>query len=85
MDVEALQDAITHRTKVIIPVHLFGQIADMDAILEIARARGIAVIEDACQAHGAEYKNRRAGTMGDAGCFSFYPERTLARWARRGR
>src|SRR6185436_124483 len=52
MDVQALQDAITHRTKVIIPVHLFGQIADMDAILEVARARGIAVIEDACQAHG---------------------------------
>ena len=77
MDVEALQDAITHRTKVIIPVHLFGQIADMDAILEIARARGIAVIEDACQAHGAEYKNRRAGTMSDAGCFSFYPGKNL--------
>ena len=77
MDPAALETAITARTKAIIPVHLFGQPADMDPILEIARARGLVVIEDAAQAHGAEYKGRRAGSLGDAGCFSFYPGKNL--------
>src|SRR4051812_33326881 len=72
-----LEKALTKRTKAIIPVHLFGQPADMDPILEFARAHNLAVIEDAAQAHGAEYKGRRAGTMGAIGCFSFYPGKNL--------
>jgi dTDP-4-amino-4,6-dideoxygalactose transaminase len=77
LDPAQLERAITPRTRAIIPVHLFGQPADMDPILEIARARGLRVIEDACQAHGADYKGRRVGTLGDAGCFSFYPGKNL--------
>jgi dTDP-4-amino-4,6-dideoxygalactose transaminase len=77
LDPELLERAITPRTKAIIPVHLFGQTADMDAILEIARRRGLPVIEDACQAHGAEYRGRQAGSIGTAGCFSFYPGKNL--------
>lgn len=77
MDAGFLEDAISARTKAIIPVHLFGQCADMDPILEIARRHGIPVIEDACQAHGALYKGRKAGTMGVAGAFSFYPGKNL--------
>ncbi len=77
MDPELLEAAITPRTKAIIPVHLFGQMADMDRIMEIARRRKLVVIEDACQAHGAEYKARRAGSIGHAGCFSFYPGKNL--------
>jgi dTDP-4-amino-4,6-dideoxygalactose transaminase len=73
----ALRGAITPRTKAIIPVHLFGQPADMDPILEVAREHGLAVVEDACQAHGALYKGRPAGSLGDAGCFSFYPGKNL--------
>src|SRR5207245_3698174 len=65
------------RTKAIIPVHLFGQPANMNPILEFARMHGLFVIEDAAQAHGAEYKGRKAGTLGDAGCFSFYPGKNL--------
>src|SRR5450755_4712019 len=68
----------------IIPVHLFGQTADMDPILEFARARGLFVIEDAAQAHGAEYKGRKAGTLGDAGCFSFYPGKNLGAFGEAG-
>lgn len=68
------------RIKAIIPVHLFGACADMDPILEAARERGIPVIEDAAQAIGAEYKGRRAGSMGDAGCFSFFPSKNLGGW-----
>lgn len=79
-----LERAITPRTKAIIPVHLFGQTADMDPILEIGRAHGIAVVEDACQAHGAEYKGRRAGSIGDAGCFSFYPGKNLGAYGEAG-
>jgi dTDP-4-amino-4,6-dideoxygalactose transaminase len=84
LDPEQLEPAITTRTKAIIPVHLFGQMADMDPILEIARDRNLRVIEDACQAHGAEYKGRRAGSMGDAGCFSFYPGKNLGAFGEAG-
>jgi dTDP-4-amino-4,6-dideoxygalactose transaminase len=77
MDPALLEAAITPRTKAIIPVHLYGQCADMDPILAIAKKHGLVVIEDACQAHGAEYKGRRAGSMGDMGCFSFYPGKNL--------
>ncbi|NPV87521.1 MAG: DegT/DnrJ/EryC1/StrS family aminotransferase [Anaerolineae bacterium] len=77
MDVTKLEEAITDKTKAIIPVHLYGQPADMDAILAIARQRSLVVIEDACQAHGARYKGRRTGSMGDAAAFSFYPAKNL--------
>jgi dTDP-4-amino-4,6-dideoxygalactose transaminase len=77
LDPSLLEAAITERTRAIIPVHLYGQCADMDPILEIARSRGLAIIEDACQAHGAEYKGERAGSLGDVGCFSFYPGKNL--------
>lgn len=72
-----IESAITPRTKAIIPVHLFGQCADMDAITALAAPRNIAVIEDAAQAIGARYKNRAAGTMGTVGCFSFFPSKNL--------
>ena len=77
MEPAGLEQALTDRTKAIIPVHLFGQPADMDPILEFAKKRGLFVIEDAAQAHGAEYKGRRVGTLGDAACFSFYPGKNL--------
>ncbi len=77
MNPALLERAITPKTKAIIPVHLFGQVADMDPIMEIAKRRGLHVIEDACQAHGAEYKGRKAGSIGIAGCFSFYPGKNL--------
>jgi dTDP-4-amino-4,6-dideoxygalactose transaminase len=84
MDPTELKKSLTARTKAIIPVHLFGQPADMDPILEFARAHGLFVIEDAAQAHGAEYKGRKAGTMGDAGCFSFYPGKNLGAFGEAG-
>jgi dTDP-4-amino-4,6-dideoxygalactose transaminase len=84
LDPSLLEAAITTKTKAIVPVHLFGQVADMDPILEIARRRGVAVVEDACQAHGAEYKGQRAGSMGDAGCFSFYPGKNLGAFGEAG-
>ncbi len=77
MDVKQLRAAITPRTKAIIPVHLYGQTADMDRIMAIAEAHGLVVIEDAAQAHGAEYKGRRAGSLGHMACFSFYPGKNL--------
>lgn len=77
MNPALLEAAITPRTKAIIPVHLYGQMADMDPIMEIARKHKLPVVEDASQAHGAEYKGRRAGTIGDVGCFSFYPGKNL--------
>jgi dTDP-4-amino-4,6-dideoxygalactose transaminase len=77
LDPNQLEAAITPRTKAIVPVHLFGQMADMDPITAIAKKHGLAVIEDACQAHAAEYKGRKAGTIGDIGCFSFYPGKNL--------
>lgn len=84
MDPLALEAAITPRTKAIIPVHLYGQCADMDPILAIARKHRLTVIEDACQAHGAEYKGRRAGSLGDFGCFSFYPGKNLGAYGEGG-
>jgi dTDP-4-amino-4,6-dideoxygalactose transaminase len=77
MDVERVRAAITERTKAIMPVHLYGQPADMDPIGEIARQHGLYVIEDACQAHGARYKGRRVGSLGDFAAFSFYPGKNL--------
>jgi dTDP-4-amino-4,6-dideoxygalactose transaminase len=77
IDVAAIEAAVTERTKAILPVHLYGQPADMDPILDIARRHGLVVIEDACQAHGALYKGRRVGGLGDLGCFSFYPGKNL--------
>lgn len=77
IDPARIEKAITRKTKAIIPVHLYGQCADMDAVRKIAFKRGLKIIEDACQAHGASYKGRRAGSMGDAGCFSFYPTKNL--------
>lgn len=77
IDPSAVIKAITDKTKAVLVVHLYGQTADMDPILEAAGARGIPVIEDACQAIGAEYKGRRAGSMGLAGCFSFFPSKNL--------
>lgn len=77
MDATKLEAAITPRTKAIMPVHLYGQMADMDPIMEIAKRHNIPVIEDACQAHGAEYKGRRAGSIGLSGGFSFYPGKNL--------
>jgi dTDP-4-amino-4,6-dideoxygalactose transaminase len=84
MDVNRLEGAITSRTKAIIPVHLYGQPADMDPILEIAKRHGVKVIEDACQAHGAAYKGRPVGALGDAGCFSFYPGKNLGAYGEGG-
>ncbi len=81
---ELLEAAITPRTKAIIPVHLYGQMADMDPILSIAEKHGLQVIEDAAQAHGAEYKGRRAGSLGQAGCFSFYPGKNLGAYGEAG-
>jgi len=84
MDLALLEAAITKRTRAIIPVHLFGQMADMDPIMEIARNHELFVIEDACQAHGAEYKGRKAGSICDAGCFSFYPGKNLGAYGEAG-
>jgi len=77
LDATRLEDAITDRTRAIVPVHLYGQPADMDPILAVARRHGLTVIEDACQAHGAEYRGRRAGSLADMACFSFYPGKNL--------
>jgi dTDP-4-amino-4,6-dideoxygalactose transaminase len=84
MDPGQLEHAITPRTKAIVPVHLYGQPAHMDPILEIARRYGLIVIEDAAQAHGAQYKGRRAGSLGEMGCFSFYPGKNLGAYGEGG-
>ncbi len=77
MEPQAIKAAITERTKAVMPVHLYGQIADMESILRIARKHDLKVIEDACQAHGARCEGHRAGSMGDAAAFSFYPGKNL--------
>ncbi len=77
MDPAKLERAITRRTRAILPVHLYGQPVEMDEILAIARKKGLPVVEDACQAHGARYKGRRAGALGVAAAFSFYPAKNL--------
>jgi len=77
IDPNLIENAITSKTKAIMPVHLFGQVADMDPIMAIARKRNIKVVEDAAQAIGAEYKGKRAGSIGDLGCFSFFPSKNL--------
>jgi dTDP-4-amino-4,6-dideoxygalactose transaminase len=84
MDPTQLEQALTHRTRAIIPVHLFGQPADMDPILSFGRKHDLYVIEDAAQAHGALYKGRKAGSLGDAGCFSFYPGKNLGAFGEAG-
>jgi dTDP-4-amino-4,6-dideoxygalactose transaminase len=84
IDPQLIEQAITKNTKAIMPVHLYGQMADMDPILDIARRHGLLVIEDAAQAHGAEYKGHRAGSMGDLGCFSFYPGKNLGAYGEGG-
>jgi dTDP-4-amino-4,6-dideoxygalactose transaminase len=77
IDVTQIEEKITDRTKAIIPVHLYGHPADMDPIMEIAKRYNLYVIEDACQAHGAEYKGKKVGSVGHLGCFSFYPVKNL--------
>jgi len=84
MDPNRIEAAVTRKTRAIIPVHLYGQMADMDPIMEIARAHGLFVVEDAAQAHGAKYKGRSAGSIGDAGCFSFYPGKNLGAYGEAG-
>ncbi len=77
IDPKLIEAAITERTKAILPVHIYGQPADLDPILAIARKHNLVVIEDAAQAHGSEYKGKRVGGIGDLGCFSFYPGKNL--------
>ena len=84
MDAARIEQKITARTKALLPVHLYGQPADMDPILEIARRHRLVVIEDAAQAHGAEYKGRRAGSIGDLAAFSFYPPKNLGAFGEAG-
>jgi len=84
MNPARLRAAITPKTKAIIPVHLFGHMAEMDPIMDIAREHKLLVIEDACQSHGAEYKTRQAGSIGNTGCFSFYPGKNLGAYGEAG-
>jgi len=84
IDVSKIEDKITPKTKAIIPVHLYGQPADMDAINTLAKKYNLFVIEDAAQAHGALYKNRKVGTLGDVACFSFYPGKNLGAYGDAG-
>ncbi|HEX6626255.1 MAG TPA: DegT/DnrJ/EryC1/StrS family aminotransferase, partial [Pyrinomonadaceae bacterium] len=84
IDPDRIEAAITPRTKAIMPVHLYGQCADMDAVNDIARRRDLSVIEDAAQAHGAVYKGRRAGSLAPLACFSFYPGKNLGAYGEGG-
>ncbi len=84
IDVTKIEQAITTKTKAILPVHLYGQPADMNPIIELARRHGLTVIEDAAQAHRAEYKGQRVGSIGDIGCFSFYPGKNLGAYGEGG-
>ena len=84
LDVNRIEAAITERTRAILPVHLYGQAADLDPIFEIARRHNLLVIEDAAQAHGSLYKGKRVGALGHAGCFSFYPGKNLGAYGEGG-
>jgi dTDP-4-amino-4,6-dideoxygalactose transaminase len=84
MDPAALEAAITPRTRAVVPVHLYGQPVDMEPLLDVARRHGLVVIEDAAQAHGAEYRGRRCGSIGDIAAFSFYPTKTLGAYGEGG-
>jgi len=84
VDTTKIEKAITKKTKAIIPVHLYGQCADMDEVNQIAKKYKLWVIEDACQAHGAEYKNKKAGSLGNIAAFSFYPAKNLGAWGEGG-
>ena len=84
IDVDQLAHALTPRTTAVIPVHLFGQPADMDPLLTLARHHNLTVIEDAAQAHGAEYRGHRVGALGNLGCFSFYPSKNLGAYGEGG-
>jgi dTDP-4-amino-4,6-dideoxygalactose transaminase len=84
MDAATIEAAITPRTKAILPVHLYGHPCDMDPIMDVARRHGLVVIEDAAQAHGAKYKGRPVGVIGDIGCFSFYPTKNLGAYGEGG-
>ena len=84
MDIQGVEKCITSATKVILPVHLYGQPVDMDPLLSLAQHYGLVVIEDAAQAHGAEYKGRKVGSLGDLGCFSFYPGKNLGAYGEGG-
>jgi dTDP-4-amino-4,6-dideoxygalactose transaminase len=77
LDPSLIEKALTRKTRAILPVHLYGHPADLNPIMEVARRQGVMVVEDACQAHGAEYRGRKVGGFGDAGCFSFYPTKNL--------
>ena len=84
MNPAKIEQAITERSRAIIPVHLFGHSADMDRIIDIAKKNNLIIIEDSCQAHGAEYRGRRVGSIGDIGCFSFYPGKNLGAYGDAG-
>jgi dTDP-4-amino-4,6-dideoxygalactose transaminase len=84
IDVEKARAALTSRTKAIIPVHLFGQPCDMEPLMKLAKERGLAVVEDACQAHGSAYRGRRAGSLGSMAAFSFYPSKNLGAFGEGG-
>lgn len=84
MDVEQIARAIGPKTRAILPVHLYGQMADVEPIRELCHKHGLALIEDAAQAHGAEYRGQRAGSYGDLGCFSFYPTKNLGAFGEAG-
>jgi dTDP-3-amino-3,4,6-trideoxy-alpha-D-glucose transaminase len=84
LDPARIEEVITERTRAVIPVHLYGQPADLDAIFEVAERRNLIVIEDAAQAHGARHRGRRVGPLGRAGCFSFYPGKNLGAYGEGG-
>lgn len=84
IDVNSIESSITEHTRAIMPIHLYGQPANMDPILEIAQAHQLSVIEDACQAHGAKYKGKKVGSLGDAAAFSFYPSKNLGAYGDAG-
>jgi dTDP-4-amino-4,6-dideoxygalactose transaminase len=84
LDPTGIEAALSPQTRAIVPVHLYGQMADMDPIMDLAQRHGLLVVEDACQAHGAEYKGRRAGSIGDAAAFSFYMSKNLGAYGEAG-